>query len=93
MKKAISFLTILILLLCIASYGTAEKPVRTEGIDIPVFTDMKKFDLPDTDAMAFQETSGQAGIWGILLMLTTERSLFRALPPRLPGSESGLRPN
>ena len=53
MKKAISFLTMLILLLCIASSGTAEKPVRTEGIDIPVFTDMKKFDLPDTDAMAF----------------------------------------
>ena len=48
-------LSILVLLLCIlicAGSGLAESPVQTEGIDVPVIEDMKKFEIPDNEAMA-----------------------------------------
>lgn len=45
----------LILTLCMAACaapGLADLPVQTEGITVPVIEDMKKFDIPDNDAMA-----------------------------------------
>lgn len=45
----------LILTVCMAACaapGLADLPVQTEGITVPVIEDMKKFDIPDNDAMA-----------------------------------------
>ena len=51
MKKTISLLLILILTLCAVS-ALADAPAQTERIEIPVIGDMKKFELPDNEAMA-----------------------------------------
>ena len=40
-------------LMMTATAGLAEPPVQTEGITIPVIGDMKKFEIPENDAMAF----------------------------------------
>ena len=50
-RTIISAILILSLLFC-AVTGLADAPVQTEGITIPVIEDLKKFDIPDTDAMA-----------------------------------------
>ena len=52
MKKMISLLLILILTLGAVS-ALADPPTQTEGIDVPVIDDIKKFEIPDNDAMAF----------------------------------------
>ena len=46
----ISLLLALCLIFSIAA-GLAEPPVQTEGIVIPVLDDLKKFEIPDNDAM------------------------------------------
>ena len=52
MKKMISLLLILILTLGAVS-ALADPPTQTEGIDVPVIDDIKKFEIPDNEAMAF----------------------------------------
>lgn len=49
-KTMISLLLALCLMFSIAA-GLAEPPVQTEGIVIPVLDDLKKFEIPDNDAM------------------------------------------
>lgn len=52
MKK--NALILLLLALCLLfSSAAADKPVQTEGIVIPVIEDLKQFDIPDNEAMAF----------------------------------------
>lgn len=54
MKKMISLMLILILALSAVS-ALADPPVQTEGIEIPVIDDIKKFEIPDNDAMALMK--------------------------------------
>ena len=50
MRRTAIFLA-LVMLLC-AARGLAEPPVQTEGITVPVIEDLKKFEIPDNEAMA-----------------------------------------
>ena len=50
MRRTAVFLA-LVMLLCTAR-GLAEPPVQTEGITVPVIEDLKKFEIPDNEAMA-----------------------------------------
>ena len=52
-KKTLAALLLALCLIVSAAAGLAEPPVQTEGITIPVIEDMKKFEIPDNDAMAF----------------------------------------
>ena len=52
-KTLAALLLALCLIVSAAAAGLAEPPVQTEGIMIPVVVDMKKFEIPDNDAMAF----------------------------------------
>ena len=52
MKRKLCLVLSFILLLAVQT-GIAEPPVQTEGIDVPVITEMKKFDIPETEAMDF----------------------------------------
>ncbi|MBO4470619.1 MAG: glycoside hydrolase family 5 protein [Clostridia bacterium] len=52
-KKTLAALLLALCLIVSAAAGLAEPPVQTEGIMIPVVVDMKKFEIPDNDAMAF----------------------------------------
>ena len=52
-KKTIATLLLVLCLLISAAAGLAEPPVQTEGIIIPVLDDLKKFAIPENDAMAF----------------------------------------
>ena len=52
-KKTIATLLLVLCLLISAAAGLAEPPVQTEGIIIPVLDDLKKFEIPENDAMAF----------------------------------------
>ena len=53
MKKirVMAALVVFVLLLSAAS-GLAEPPVQTEGIIVPEIEDLKKYDIPDNEAMA-----------------------------------------
>ena len=52
-KKTITALLLALCLMISAAAGLAEPPVQTEGIIIPVVDDLKKFEIPENDAMAF----------------------------------------
>ena len=52
-KKTLAALLLALCLIVSAAAGLAEPPVQTEGITIPVIEDMKKFEIPDNDAMTF----------------------------------------
>ena len=54
-KKAIAALLLVLCLLFSAAAGLAEPPVQTEGIVIPVINDLKKFEIPDNDAMTLMK--------------------------------------
>ena len=51
LKKTITALTLVLCLILSSAAGLAEPPVQTEGITIPVIDDLKKFEIPDNDAM------------------------------------------
>ena len=51
--KTIGALLLALCLVFSTAAGLAEPPVQTEGITIPVIDDIKKFDIPDNDAMQF----------------------------------------
>lgn len=51
LKKTITALTLALCLILSSAAGLAEPPVQTEGITIPVIDDLKKFEIPDNDAM------------------------------------------
>ena len=53
MKKIrlMAALVVFVLLLSAAA-GLAEPPVQTEGIIVPEIEDLKKYDIPDNEAMA-----------------------------------------
>ena len=51
LKKTITVLTLALCLILSSAAGLAEPPVQTEGITIPVIDDLKKFEIPDNDAM------------------------------------------
>ena len=50
-KKLFSLILAVILAMC-AVPGLADPPVQTEGITVPVIEDLKKFEIPDNEAMA-----------------------------------------
>lgn len=50
MRRTVLFLALVMLLS--AARGLAEPPVQTEGITVPVIEDLKKFEIPDNEAMA-----------------------------------------
>ena len=50
-KKLSAFILAFIMVFSAAAC-LAEKPVQTEGITVPVIEDLKKFDIPDNEAMA-----------------------------------------
>ena len=50
-NKTIIFLLLALCLMFSIAAGLAEPPVQTEGIVIPVLDDLKKFEIPDNDAM------------------------------------------
>lgn len=52
-KKTLAALLLALCLIVSAAAGLAEPPVQTEGITVPVIEDMKKFEIPDNDAMLF----------------------------------------
>ena len=54
-KKTLAALLLTLCLIVSAAAGMAEPPVQTEGITIPVIEDMKKFEIPDNDAMALMK--------------------------------------
>ena len=63
MKRFFAFMISLILILCLSfsiSEGAEENvvPVASGSVEIPVFTEdnLKKFDLPDNEALAFIRT-------------------------------------
>ena len=51
LKKTIAALLLVLCLILSTMAGLAEPPVQTEGITIPVIDDLKKFEIPDNDAM------------------------------------------
>ena len=51
LKKTIAALLLILCLILSTMAGLAEPPVQTEGITIPVIDDLKKFEIPDNDAM------------------------------------------
>ena len=52
-RKAVLSLILALVLAAGAAAGLAEPPVQTEGIVIPVIDDIKKYEIPDNEAMAF----------------------------------------
>ena len=52
MKHRMISLMLILFLLSTAGTSLAEPPVQTEGITIPVIEEMKRFELPDNEAMA-----------------------------------------
>ena len=52
-KNAVYALILALCMVISAAGGLAEPPVQTEGIVIPVIDDIKQFDIPDNEAMAF----------------------------------------
>ena len=53
MKKIFAMLLALLMVLSLASSCIAEAAEALSGISVPVITQMKKFDIPDNDAMRF----------------------------------------
>ena len=51
-RKAVLSLILALALAAGAAAGLAEPPVQTEGIVIPVIDDIKKYEIPDNEAMA-----------------------------------------
>ena len=54
-NKTIAALLLTLCLLVSAAAGLAEPPVQTEGITVPVIGDIKMFEIPENDAMAFMK--------------------------------------
>ena len=53
MKKIWILLLSLMLLLSFTAACQADAPVQTEGIEVPVVTNMKQFEIPDNEALRF----------------------------------------
>ena len=51
-KRLFSLILALVFVIC-AVPALADQPVQTEGITVPVIDDLKKFEIPDNEAMAF----------------------------------------
>ncbi|MBR2661918.1 MAG: glycoside hydrolase family 5 protein [Clostridia bacterium] len=50
-RRLFALILVFSIMLC-AAPGLAEPPVRTEGISIPVFGNIKRFEIPDNEALA-----------------------------------------
>lgn len=52
-RQITACLLTLVLLVCSFGAGQAEPPVQTDGVMVPVIEDLKKFEIPENEAMTF----------------------------------------